>query len=168
MLRLRPYKKCDASKVVSWIQDEDIFYKWSAGRMGRYPLTAETLINHHEAQDYTDDYFPMVAVDGDTVVGHILMRFPTADTSVLRFGFVIVDGSLRGKGYGKQMMEIALKYAFEILQVKKVTIGVFDNNAPAIACYQSVGFVDTGIIEEYDLKGETWNCLELEATNHEA
>lgn len=162
MLRLRPYKKCDAKYIVSWLKEEDTFYKWSAGRLGTFPIEAETLIRHYEEQDYADNFFPMTALDGDRVVGHLLMRFPTADTSVLRFGFVVVDNSLRGKGYGRQLIEIALHYAFNILQVEKVTIGVFSNNAPAIACYTKAGFQDTGITEEYDICGQTWQCLELE------
>ena len=28
MLRLRPYKKCDAKRIVSWIKDEISFRKW--------------------------------------------------------------------------------------------------------------------------------------------
>ncbi len=30
MLRLRPYKPCDAEIIVSWQIDEDTFLKWSA------------------------------------------------------------------------------------------------------------------------------------------
>ena len=33
------------------------------------------------------------------IVGHILLRFPSEDKSLIRFGFVIVDDSKRGKGY---------------------------------------------------------------------
>lgn len=162
MLRLRPYKKCDAEKIVSWIKDEMTFYRWSAGRLGTFPITTDTLLRHYEEQDYADNFFPMTALDGDCVVGHLLMRFPTADTSTLRFGFVVVDSTLRGKGYGSQLIAAALRYAFTILQVDKVTIGVFADNAPAIACYKKAGFRDTGIIEEYDICGQIWKCLELE------
>ena len=29
MLRLRPYKKCDAAHICSWIKDERTFRRWS-------------------------------------------------------------------------------------------------------------------------------------------
>ena len=164
MLRLRPYKKCDAEHIVSWLKDEETFFKWSAGRLGTFPIAPDTLIKHYEEQDYAENFFPMTMLDQDRVVGHLLMRFPTSDTSVLRFGFVVVDNSLRGKGYGRGMIELALRYAFTILQVEKVTIGVFANNTPAIACYTKAGFRDTGITEDYDICGQTWKCLELEIT----
>ena len=57
----------------------------------------------------------------------------------LRFGFVIVDPEKRGKGYGKEMLHLGLKYVFEIYQAKKATLGVFENNIPAYQCYKAVG-----------------------------
>ena len=76
---------------------------------------------------------------------------------MIRFGWVIVDNSIRGKGYGTRMLRLGLKYAFEILGAKKITIGVFENNKPAYNCYKNAGFVDTGVTIE-----EPWNIIEME------
>ena len=46
------------------------------------------------------------------------------DTGFIKF--VVVDNNLRRKGYGKAMIELALKYAFEITGVKLVQLNVFD------------------------------------------
>ena len=72
MLRLRPYKSCDADLIAEWIKDKKIFQNWGGER----------------------------------------------------FGWVIVDDTLRGKGYGKEMLLLGLKYAFDIFKVERVTIGV--------------------------------------------
>ncbi len=165
MLRLRPYKPCDAKKIVSWFQDEFTFMRWSAGRFAVYPITEEDL-NHKYIENNgdcieEDNFYPVTAFDDTGVVGHMIMRFLDEEKKILRFGFVIVDDTIRGKGYGKQMISLALKYAFEILKVQKVTIGVFENNPTAIHCYQSVGFKEVGA-EYYNLMGEEWKCLELE------
>ena len=37
----------------------------------------------------------------------------------LRFGFVTVNPHKRGKGYGKAMLQLGLKFAFEIYRAKK-------------------------------------------------
>ena len=105
----------------------------------------------------------MTAFDETGAVGHLFMRFMDEEKQVLRFGFVIVDDTKRGKGYGREMIALALKYAFEILKVRKVTIGVFEDNAPAYHCYKSVGFQDAAGIEPeiYHIMGEDWKCLEL-------
>ncbi len=164
MLRLRPYKKCDAETIVSWFKDEETFYKWSAGRLGSYPLLADTLIRHYEEQEYTENFFPMTAFDEDGIAGHLLLRFPTEDKRILRFGFVVVDGTKRGRGYGKEMLTLALTYAFTILKAEKVTIGVFENNLPARHCYYSLGFKETSVTEDYAIAGRLWKCIELEIT----
>ena len=41
MLRLRPYNKNDAEIIMSWIKGENAFYKWTAGVLGEYPISAE-------------------------------------------------------------------------------------------------------------------------------
>ena len=164
MLRLRPYKRCDAERIVSWIQDEESFYKWSAGILGDYPITAEDLNAHYDKMADSDSYYTMTAFDETGAVGQLIMRFLDEEKKTLRFGFVIVDSSRRGKGYGKEMISLALKFAFEIMMAEKVTIGVFDNNPGAFHCYKNVGFVEMGeeFNQTYEMMGQNWKCIELE------
>ncbi len=168
MLRLRPYKPCDAEKIVSWLSTEDSFFKWSAGRFGAYPITSED-INHKYIDlngdcPEADNFYPFTAYDEAGVVGSMIMRFTDTEKKVLRFGFIIVDDTKRGKGYGKEMLRLAMKYAFEILKVEKLTIGVFENNPGAYRCYTSLGFQQVGK-ESYIIQGEQWDCLELVLTS---
>lgn len=162
MLRLRPYKACDAETIVSWIKDETTFYKWSADRYGKYPITADDMNALYDANAFSDGFFEMTAFDETGAAGHLIMRFIDEEKKILRFGFVIVDDAKRGKGYGKRMLKLAIKYAFEILMVDKITIGVFENNESAYHCYRSVGFQKTEQIENYHILGEEWKCRELE------
>jgi RimJ/RimL family protein N-acetyltransferase len=69
-------------------------------------------------------------------------------------------------GYGNKMLSLGLKYAFEILKVSKVTIGVFENNVSAYWCYKNVGFNEAVMNQdEYDMiNGEKWKIIELEIT----
>lgn len=167
-LRLRPYKNCDAKTIVTWCKDEVSFRKWSADRWESFPITEADMDRKY--MEYNgdcaekDNFYPMTAFDDSGVVGHLIMRFTDEKKAVLRFGFVIVDDAKRGMGYGKEMLELALKYAFEILKVEKVTLGVFDNNMMAYYCYKAVGFREIAMEEEEkcNVCGEMWNILELE------
>ena len=168
MLRLRTYKRCDAKTILTWCKDEVSFRKWTSDRYDSFPIT-EADMNYKYVDcngdcAEADNFFPMTAFDESGVVGHLIMRFTDQEKAVLRLGFVIVDDSKRGKGYGKEMICLALKYAFEIMKVEKVTIGVFENNAPAYHCYQSVGFMEVVLEEEVwcEVCGEKWKILELE------
>lgn len=165
-LRLRPYKNCDAKHILSWISDETAFRKWSADRYETYPITEEDINAQYMKKIDADNFYPMTAFDEKGVAGHLIMRFTDEEKQVLRFGFVIVDDKKRGMGYGKEMLLLSLKYAFEILKVNRVTLGVFENNPAAISCYQSVGFEETHPDKEEfcDILGEKWKIIEMEAS----
>ncbi len=169
MIRLRPYKSCDAKYIVSWMKDEISFRKWCADRYEHYPITGEDMNQYYDQFKEDDILYQMTAFDETGIVGHLTMRFTDEDKQILRFGFVIVDDNKRRKGYGKEMLSLALKYAFEILKVQKVTLGVFENNLPAIYCYQSVSFVQVPAMEteSYSIMGEQWDCIEMEITSVE-
>lgn len=161
-MRLRPYKSCDAKTIVEWIKDENIFLKWGGARFGSFPIEPSTINDKYYKNNgdcaEEDNFFPWSAIDDNNkIVGHFIMRYTGGDNRQLRFGWVVVDDSIRGKGYGKQMLILGLKYAFEIFKVERVTIGVFENNEPALWCYKKSGFVETEIV-----KGEPWNVVEME------
>ena len=46
--------------------------------------------------------------------------------------------------------------------METITLGVFEKNASAYYCYKSVGFRETGQIEEYVIAGDAWKCVEME------
>lgn len=157
MLRLRPYNTEDAEKILSWSSEEKAFYKWSAGVLGEYPITKEQF-------SFVNNLMAFTAIDDDEVVGFFTIRRPSSSFDELRFGFVVVDPKKRGKGYGKEMLSLGVKFAKEIFKAKKVSLGVFENNESAYYCYKAVGFNDVVLeqTEKYTVLCETWNCLELE------
>ena len=46
-LRLRPYKSCDADKIISWIKDADTFHKWGGDHFGKFPIDASVIDNKY-------------------------------------------------------------------------------------------------------------------------
>jgi RimJ/RimL family protein N-acetyltransferase len=114
------------------------------------------------AQYAADTVFPYTAIDAaGKVVGHIMLRYPDSSKVVIRFGFVIVDDQLRGKGYGKDMLQLAIQKAKQEYGAEKITLGVFDNNPSALRCYESVGFQVIGT-DSYLIDGEEWKGKEME------
>ena len=159
MMTLRPFSINDASTILSWCKDKHAFRLWSADRYKEFPAQPDDMM-----EQYTGNrMFPLTAIVGDAIVGHILLRFPSEDKSVIRFGFVIVDDSKRGKGYGKQMLRLAIDYAQRELGAQKITLGVFCDNHSALECYKSVGFRITGT-DSYPIDGEDWKEYEMELT----
>ena len=80
----------------------------------------------------------------------------------LSFGYVILNPKARGKGYGKQMLQLGIKFAFELYGASKVTLEVFENNPSAYHCYKAVGFVENGYSLTYNICNEEWKSIAME------
>ena len=156
-MTLRQFSINDAETILSWCKDKHAFRLWSADRYKEFPAQQEEMMEQYKG----DNMYPLTAVVGEEIIGHILLRFPSEDKSVIRFGFIIVDDSKRGKGYGKQLLRLAIDYAQRELGAQKITLGVFCDNLSAVECYKSVGFRITGE-DAYSIDGEEWKGSEME------
>ena len=156
-MTLRPFSINDAETILSWCKDKYAFRLWSADRYKDFPARPEEMMMQYDGQNM----YPLTAIVEEGMIGHILLRYPSEDKSVIRFGFVIVDDSKRGKGYGKQLLSLAIDYALHELGAKSITLGVFCDNYSAVECYKSVGFRITGT-DSYVIDGEEWKGYEME------
>lgn len=163
-LTLRPYQPSDAAVITSWLKSEYLMRQWCADRYERYPVTPEDMNTYHARYIDGQHSRALTMMDGDDVVGYVTLRTPAANPEEQRLGFVIVDDSKRGRGIGKSLVTMAVKYAFETLGATKVSLGVFENNPSAINCYEAAGFhrVSLPETESYECLGEMWNCIEME------
>ena len=156
-MTLRPFVTSDAATVLSWCMDKHAFRLWSADRYKDFPAKPEEMVRQYDGQNI----HPLMAIVDGIIIGHILLRYPSEDKTVIRFGFVIVDDSKRGKGYGKQMLRLTIDYALLELRAKCITLGVFCDNSSAVECYKSVGFRIIGM-DSYVIDGDEWKGFDME------
>ena len=163
-LTLRPYQPTDARVITTWLKSEYLMRQWCADRYEQFPVTPDDMNSYHKLYIDGHNSVALTMVEGEEIVGYITLRTPADDSSEQRLGFVIVDDSKRGKGFGKALVSMAVDYAFFKSGGVKVSLGVFENNPSAIRCYESVGFnrVVRQETESYECLGETWNCIEME------
>ncbi len=122
------------------VKNEYAFRQWSANRYESYPITADDM-NQYYSQYNDDALYILTATDENEITGHITIRFIDDARKVARLGFVIVDDSKTRQRLRKAaLVSSALNYTFNELKADKVTLGVFENNDPAVHCYQSCGF----------------------------
>ena len=155
---IRTFKKDDAPIILGWIKNKTDLRKWSADRYRDYPATPDEM-----AQLYApDNMTPLTAEDENgNVIAHIAIRIPNiANPKAVKLGFIIVDDSLRGKGYGKELIRQTIEYARKNLNATSISLGVFKNNPPALHCYESIGFRKIGL-ETYNIDGDTWEVIEM-------
>ena len=138
MLRLRPFRKIDAKTIITWTSEPKEFFMWSAGLLGSFPVSEHKLLEAVSARDFNPGYFPLVAFDDEGLVGFLTIRTPGEDDKKVSLGYVIINPNKRNKGYGKQMLELTLKFAFDIYGANEVSLDVFDLNKQAYNCYKKV------------------------------
>jgi len=63
----------------------------------------------------------------------------------------IGEQEYRGKGYGREMMEVFLDIAFNRFDLIKVWLKVNDDNVSAIRFYKKMGFVREGLLKHHEI-----------------
>ncbi len=75
-------------------------------------------------------------------------------------GIGIGEREFWSKGYGSDAMKVALRYAFHELNLRRVTLNVFEYNPRAIRCYEKIGFQHEGRVRQYlNRDGKRWDLI---------
>ena len=172
MLRLRPYKSCDAETILSWLDNEETYRDWGGELFGLYPVAPELMNKkyffHNGDCLEPDNFYPMTALDEQGLAGHFILRYQFGDPLQLRIGWVLVDDKRRGQGLGERMLSLGLQYAFAFLGAERVTIGVFETNERAWRCYKALGFRENPAADTVmTVAGEPRRVRELVLTREE-
>lgn len=125
----------DLPAVVSWVPDAVALHRF-AGSSLSWPLTVGELA----ASSAADGVTAWVLDHDGEVAGHVRMtwHFP-----VVRFGHVLVDPALRGRGLGRRLVVLALEQA-RADGAERIDLAVLDGNDVAQRLYESLGFTLTG------------------------
>jgi RimJ/RimL family protein N-acetyltransferase len=82
--------------------------------------------------------------EGDKLVGFIDLEgamFPHREAFV---GIGLGERAMWGKGYGTDAMQVILRYAFQELNLRRVSLDTFAYNPRAVRSYEKAGFVHEG------------------------
>ena len=71
-MTLRQFSINDAETILSWCKDKHAFRLWSADRYKEFPAQQEEMMEQYKG----DNMYPLTAVVGEEIIGHILLRFP--------------------------------------------------------------------------------------------
>lgn len=74
------------------------------------------------------------------------------DNKVATLFIGIGDKSLRGQGYGKEAINLLLKFGFNELDFHRIQLNVLQFNYTAIHMYEKAGFIKEGTYREFVLR----------------
>ncbi len=81
---------------------------------------------------------------GTVKLGHIDWR-----SSICDIGIMIGDKNYRGIGLSKEIIQLAITYAFNKLSIRKITAGTSQNNVAMQKCFEGLGFKKDGQLRKH-------------------
>jgi RimJ/RimL family protein N-acetyltransferase len=112
-------------------------------------------------KDPPPEYFFMFrSLEDDRLIGLIGLGGNLMPHGEAWVGIGIGERELWGKGYGTDAMRVILRYGFQELNLRRVSLGTFGYNPRAIRSYEKAGFVHEGRIREtLHRDGRRWDVF---------
>ena len=153
-IELRPWQLDDLIELKALKNDLEI----QAQLMGTIkPNSLNKILNWLKARDKeaATIFFVISRTCDKKVIGYIQI---SAIDNYNLFGYlgICIAKEFWGSGYAKESLEMLLKYAHNILNLRKVLLNVRNDNKRAIAFYNKVGFNTVGLMKKHQLVGGVW------------
>ncbi len=167
LMRLRAVEPEDAENAFRWMNDREV----SRGLMARYPFSFETerewVKNAVKPLDFGNVRFAIETRDG-VHIGICGLHRASAENRHAELGIMIGEKEYWGRGFGTDTMLTLLRFAFEQMNLHKVTLGVFEFNERGLAMYTKLGFVEEGRFRD-DLfqDGRYWDLVRMSILRRE-
>lgn len=151
-----------AHKFLTWSRDSYFLRLMDSEPARRLSAKANQEFIERELISESSDsfYFLIRRLADDRVIGDIGLggiRFPHGDAFV---GLGIGEREFWDLGYGTEALNLILGYAFEELNLHRISLNVFEYNERAICSYKKAGFVIEGKLREYvHRNGRHWDLV---------
>jgi len=118
-------------------------------------------MEEHQAKEAGIDYaFTIRTLADDRCIGDIGLDGINWNHGEAFVGIGIGDPEAWGKGYGTDAMLIILRFAFEELNLHRVSLNTFEYNPRAIRSYEKAGFKHEGRMRGFlNREGRRWDVL---------
>lgn len=157
-----PRSPAEAEVLAHWTHDSEFARLLDSG--ANRPLAAPDLIDR-----YTD-FKPEVEPDNflffirslaeETLLGFVTLEDVSWCNRNAWVGIGVGERAYWGKGYGTEVMRLISRYAFEELDLHRLSLTVFEYNPRAIRSYQKAGFVEEGRFRGYVARdGRRWDLV---------
>jgi diamine N-acetyltransferase len=148
-IRLRGVEREDLPLFVQWLNDPEVI----EGLLYLAPLSLEDEKHWFDKlADHSPSERPLAIEiqEGGTwrMIGNCSFHNISATNHSAEVGIFIGDKSLWNAGYGTETMQVQVKHGFESLNLNRIMLVVYDDNARAIRAYEKAGFVLEGSMRQ--------------------
>ncbi len=140
-LTLRAVTRDDLPRYVHWLNDLQVIEHLSL----YLPMNIDDETEWYEGRHHRSDALNF-AVDDETGkhIGSVGLMNINPRVQSAELGIVIGDKTAWGRGYGTEAIGLLLEYAFNTLNLNRISLRVNADHPGAIKCYTRCGFVTEG------------------------
>jgi [ribosomal protein S5]-alanine N-acetyltransferase len=148
---------------VDWLNDVDIYRYLETG--GNYTL--EMLKEYILDVEKKDIYFWGIHLKENNLhIGNIKIDPLNTRHGLVEYGILMGCKNEWGKGYAKEATLCIIDFAFSVLKVRKITLGVVEDNTSALNLYQKLGFKTEGVYKNHGFyQGKYCNIIRMALFN---
>lgn len=151
----------DAPLLVAWVNDPEVTRTLELFYRPRN-LQAEREFIESVNKSAQDVVFAIVVKETDAVIGVAGLHRINFKERHAVFSIFIGEKSEWGKGYGTEATALMVGYAFDTLNLNRVSLQVYEYNQRGIRAYEKVGFVREGVLrQEHYYAGRYWDTIAM-------
>jgi RimJ/RimL family protein N-acetyltransferase len=163
LVRLSAFDPLEMSKVFPrWNSNSEYFRLLNSSARPMQSSKAALKWMEEEVSELSLEgyYFGIRTLAEDKLIGELgldVVNWPGREAFV---GLGIGEAEYWSKGYGTDVMNVLLRFAFMEINVRRVSLGVFEYNPRAIHSYEKVGFRHEGSMRRLlKREGRRWDNL---------
>lgn len=163
-LLLRPISiEFCSDNYVSWLNDKDVYRFLESG--GDY--TIERLKFFLTETEIKDIFFWAISIkQNHKHIGNIKIDPINERNGLGEYGILMGDKTEWGKGYAKEASIAIINYCFNKYNLRKITLGVIEENISAVRLYENLGFKREGLFIEHGIyDGKYRNAIRMALFN---
>jgi RimJ/RimL family protein N-acetyltransferase len=148
-VRLTAMTKADLPTYTAWYEDAGFSRLLDA--VPAAPKSKEQWQKWLEKTEEEKDYylFAIRLLRNNELIGYVELDGILWNHRNCWLGIGLGERDNWGKGYGRETMELILKFAFHELNLHRVQLSVFSYNKRALALYEELGFTKEGVFREH-------------------
>lgn len=156
---LRPVEREDIKVLYALESNVDLVILGN-GHWVPEPLAAWEKNYEKRLEDEEQTFFA-ITVEG-VVIGTIGLHHRNRRNSTSEFGIGINHPDYVGKGYGRDAIQVLLRWAFQVQNYRRIWLTTTSNNPRAIKAYEACGFVHEGRLREHVfMNGEYVDMIQM-------
>jgi ribosomal-protein-alanine N-acetyltransferase len=149
LIYLRAIALSDVNEsYLKWLNEPDVTTGLASGTFPT-SLDALRLYVEQKSADKNTIMFAICDQKSNKHIGNIKLDNFDWVSRTCELGVLIGEKDFWGKGIGSEVCKLTIRYALQQLNIRKILLAVYANNAGAIKVYEKIGFVKEGTLRQH-------------------